>query len=216
MQRTFALTRLVIASSLWVSLASGCASTEDTGPVLSPNPDLTIEYKHHAKFSVSYTPAKDRTEVGHYLPTAGPNAKPQPLKPDLIIGAEKIKGKHSFEVLDTVGFSGRKPSTAPTNTSLVITHGITNRTEWHFPAKAKLIIVANGRAFDVPVSSQTELKKDDPSDAEFYEVLFAKPTYEMYANIADAMEVKIQIGSASFNLDSEAIASYRDFVVHLR
>ena len=97
----------------------------------------------------------------------------------------------------------------------VSTHAITNRNEWHFPAQAKLIIITDGNSFDVPVDSQADLKKDDPSDAEFYEVLITKPTYEMYAKMADAREVKVQIGSASFNLDSESIASYRDFVGYL-
>jgi len=211
-KNSFALTWLVIALSLW--FAFGCASTERKDS--AQNTDLIIEYKHGAKLSVSYSPSKDKTEVDHNFPANGPNLKQPSLRPDLIVGTQKIKGKHSFEFLDTVSFSGRKPSTAPTNTSLVITHAITNSKEWHFPAKASLVIVADGTSFDVPVFSQTDLKKDDPSDAEFYEVLFTTPTYEMYAKIADAMEVKIQIGLAFFNLDSESIASYRDFVGHLR
>jgi hypothetical protein len=203
---------LVVVSTLW--LAFGCVSTERKGS--TPSDDHIVEYKHGAKLSVSYTPSNDKTEVDHYFPASGPNLKQPPFKPDVLVGTQKIKGKHSFEFLDTVSFSGRKPSTAPTNTSLVITHAITNRNEWHFPVKASLVIVADGMTFDVPVFSQTELKKDDPSDAEFYEVLFVKPTYDMYAKIAEAMEVKMQIGSVSFNLDPESVASYRDFVGHLR
>jgi hypothetical protein len=207
---------LTIVSSLW--FVFGCVSTQtetkDSAPARNTN--HITEFKHGAKLNVDYTPAKDRTEIYHYFPSNGSNLKQPPLKPDVTIAGEKVKGKHSFEFLDSVSFTGRKPSTAPTNTSFVITHGITNRKEWHFPAKAKLTIVADGQSFDVPFYSQTELKKDDPSDVEFYEVLFTTPTYEMYAKIADAKAVQIKMGTASFNLDSEFIASYRDFVSYLR
>ena len=186
-----------------------CASIDRTATAAGSN--NILQYKHGAKLLVQYLQAKNETIVYHYIPANDRNHKKPPLRPDLIDGGQTIKGKHIFELFDMVGFQGRKPVTAPTNTSLSITHAIINRKEWHFPAKAQLIIVADGKSFVVPVHSQINLKKDDPSDAEFYEVLIAKPAFDMYEKIANAKEVKIQIGLAYFQLDSESIASYRHF-----
>ncbi len=133
----------------------------------------------------------------------------------MIIGGKTIKGKHTFELFDNVSFEGRTPSTIPTNTCLTITHAIASPQDWHFPPKANLTIIADGVGFNVPKPNQIQLTKDDPRDAEFYEVLITKPTYEMYKKIANASLVKIRIGTASFTLDSESIASYRDFVGYL-
>jgi hypothetical protein len=211
-KRDSTLATLAIVSSVWLAFL-GCTSTDRKAS--AADPDHIIEYKHGAKLLVQYIPSKNETTVYQHIPANDRDHKEPPLRPDLVVGGQTIKGKHSFELFDMVGFQGRKPLTVPTNTSLSITHAITSRKEWHFPAKAKLSIVVDRKSFDVPVYSQTELKKDDPSDAEFYEVLITKPTYEMYAKMADAREVKVQIGSASFNLDSESIASYRDFVGYL-
>lgn len=212
MKRDSALTTLAIVSSVWLAFLV-CTSTDRKASAADPKP--IIEYKHGAKLLAQYSPSKNETNVYHYIPANDRNHKKPPLRPDLVVGGQTIKGKHSFELFDMVGFQGLKPSTVPTNTSLSITHAITSRKEWQFPAKAKLSIVVDRKRFDVPVYSQIELKKDDPSDAEFYEVLITKPTYDMWAKMANAREVKVQIGSASFNLDSESIASYRDFIGYL-
>jgi hypothetical protein len=207
------LVTLSLVFSVWLTFILGCSSTGNLGS--ASEPEHLIDYKHGAKILVQYIPAKNETNVYHYIPANDANHKAPPLKPDLIVGGQTIKDKHTFEFFDDVAFSGRKPSEIPTNTALSITHAVTNRKEWHFPPKAKLTITSDGNSFDVPVHSQIELKKDDPSDAEFYEVLITKPTYEMYMKIANAKDVTVQIGTASFKLDAESIASYRDFVNHL-
>lgn len=212
MKRDSTLATLTIVSSVWLAFLV-CTSTDRKASAADLN--HIIEYKHGAKLLVQYSPSKNETTIYHYIPANDRNQKKPPMKPDLVVGEQTIKDKHSFELFDMVGFQGRKPLTVPTNTSLSITHVITSRKEWQFPTKAKLSILIDRKRFDVPVYSQIGLKKDDPSDAEFYEVLITKPTYDMYTKMADAREVKVQIGSASFNLDSESIASYRDFIGYL-
>lgn len=212
-KKNSSLITLSLVFSMWLAFALGCASTGNLGS--ASDPDHLIDYKHGAKILVQYIPPKNETNVYHYIPANDANHKESPLRPDLIVGGQIIKDKHTFEFFDDVAFSGRKPSEIPTNTALSITHAVTNRKEWHFPSKARLTITADGKSFDVPVHSQSELKKDDPSDAEFYEILITKPTYEMYMKIANAKDVTVQIGNASFKLDAESIASYGDFVSHL-
>ena len=213
MKKDSSLITLTLIFNLWLVFALGCASIGNKDS--ASDPDHIIDYKHGAKILVQYIPSKNETNVYHYLPANDAKRKEPPLRPDLIVGEQTIKDKHTFEFFDDVAFSGRKSSEIPTNMALSITHAIASRKEWHFPPKAKLTITADGNRFDIPVHSQTELKKDDPSDAEFYEVLITKPTYEMYMKIANASDVTVQIGTASFKLDAESIASYRDFVSYL-
>ena len=213
LKKDSSLLTLAFVFSLCLTFALCCASAGKLGA--ASDPDHIIDYKHGAKLHVQYIPAKNETTVYQYIPANDANHKEPPLRPDLIVSGQTIKGKHTFEFFDMVSFKGRKPSTIPTNTSLSITHAISSRKEWHFPPKAKLTIIADSYSFDVPVYSQIELKKDDPSDAEFYEVLITKPTYEMYTKIAKARDVTVQIGTASFKLDAESIASYRDFIGYL-
>ena len=174
-----------------------------------------IKYNRAAKILVQYIPSKNETNVYHYVPVDDAKRKDPPLKPDLIVDGRTIHGKHTFEFFDMVGFAGRTPSETPTNTSLSVTHSVASRKEWHFPPKSKLTFIADGATFDVPVHAQIELKKDDPSDAEFYEVLITKPTFDMYAKIANAKSVTVQIATASFKLDADIIASYGDFITYL-
>jgi hypothetical protein len=204
---------LAFVFTLWLTFVLGCSSTGNLGS--ASDPDHALDYKHGGKITILYDSAKNETTVYHEIHVNDATHKEPPLRPDLTISGQTIKGKHTFEFSDTVAFSGRKPSTIPTNTSLSLLHAITSRKGWHFPPKAKLTIIADGNSFDIPVPYQNELKKDDPSDAEFYEVLITKPTYEMYAKIANAKDVTVQIGTASFKLDTESIASYRDFLVYL-
>ncbi len=177
--------------------------------------DNIVEYKYGAKLSVNYYSDRNETSVLHYIPANDANHKDPPLKPDLTINGQTIKDRHIFEFFDMVGYDGRKPSTIPTDMSLSIIHSIAIEDEWHFPPNVRLSITADGHTFDIPVYSQIELMKDDPSDAEFYEVLITSPTYDMYMKIANSSSVTIQIGQASFNLDEEIILSYRDFVTYL-
>lgn len=216
MKRDSTLATLAIVSSVWLAFL-GCTSTAD--------PDDIVEYKHGGSLLIQYDSSRDETTITHYIPAHDRGHKEPPLRPDLVVDGQIIKGKHSFELDDWIRFRWRKPLRAPTNMILSITHTITSREDWHFPAKSTLSIVVDRKSFDVPVYAQIALKEDDPEDNELtrlygsdvgpYESLIANPTYEVYAKMADAREVKIQIGSASFNLDSKTIASYRDLASHL-
>jgi hypothetical protein len=181
----------------------------------TPQPLDVVDYKHGAKLTVQYDSDKKTTDVLHSIPGRGYSHTAPPLKPDVITSGQTVRGKHTFELHDNVSFEGRKPATAPTNTCLSITHAIASRKEWHFPPQAKLTIVADGVKLDVPVYSQKELTKDLPEDTEYYEVLITKPTFDTYTKMASAKDVSVQIGTASFKLDTASIASYRDFIAYL-
>ncbi len=214
MKGNSSLVTLILVFGLWLASVIGCVSQGDSG-ASATTPQNTIDYNHGGKIHVQYIPTKNATNIYHYIHVKDANHQESPLRPDLTIGNQVIKGRHTFEISDLVSFSGRKPSTFPTNTSLSIIHGVRTRKEWHFSPKVKVTIGADSNSFEIPVYSQSELQKDDPSDIEFYEVLITKPTYEMYQMIANAKDVTVQIGTASFKLDTESVASYGDFVEYL-
>jgi hypothetical protein len=202
---------------LWLAMILGCTSSRkasDLGPVHNDDNHL-VDYNHGAKLLVQYIPAKDETSVYHYIPRDDTKFKDPPFKPDLSVNGQTISGKHTIELFDMVSFSGRKPTSIPVNTALTIIHGIVTGKDWHFLQHTRLIVEVDGGNFEIPVYSQMELKKDDPSDSEFYETLIAKPTYEMYSKIANSRRVTIKIGNGSFDLTPEYIASYRTLVGYL-
>jgi hypothetical protein len=169
-------------------------------------PKAGVEYKHGTKIIVQYLPAKDETNIYQ---------QEFKVQPELISNGQKVKGKHTFEIHNMATYSGRKPSTIPTNLSFTLTHSTSSRNEWRYLQKAKFIVVADGERVEMPVYSQTELKKDAPSDKEFYEALIIQSTYDMYSKIANAKNVELQIGTGSFRLSDENIAAFRDFASYL-
>ena len=118
-----------------------------------------FNYNHGAKILVQYIPGKDETNVYHYIPRDDARYKDPPFKPDLSVEGHTVVGRHSIELFDMVSFSGRIPATVPSNTSLTIIHGVTKRSDWHFPLRARLTINADTEQFEVPVYSQMELTK---------------------------------------------------------
>jgi hypothetical protein len=212
--------RLVVDAILSAAVAEAkrqrpSASTTDStalGPgVIDPN--NLVDYRHGAKIQVFHPPNSNETTLLHNIPTYDEYAPP--FKPDLTVDGETIKGRHVFGFHDSVTFSGRKLTAIPINICCNWVHKIADPNEWHYPPKARVIISADNDRFEISVYRQFELSKDKPSDAEFSELLITKPTYEMYVKLASAKNVTVQIGTASFSLDPEVIASYRDFVAYL-
>jgi hypothetical protein len=103
-------------------------------------------------------------------------------------------------------------------------HDVAHRKDWHFPppnpsedfskpnASFDLSIVADGQTFKIERHFQSELKKDEPSDATFYETVITEISREDFTRIANSHAVKINLGSfASFDLDDQTIAVLKYF-----
>jgi hypothetical protein len=162
-----------------------------------------IEYKHGTKIIVQYLPSKDETNIYQ---------QGFRLQPEVSISNKKVSEKHTIEFNNTASYKGKNPSFVANNAAFTIIHSTSKKSNWHFPSKTKLIIIADGEKIEIPIYSQSELTKDAPSDKEFYETLIIQPTYEMYSKIAKAKNVEFQFGTGNFKLSDENILAFRDFI----
>jgi hypothetical protein len=195
-------------------VVASTAGSPELGPrVIDAN--HLVDYRHGAKILVQYIPSGNETTVYHDIPNYDSEYKGLPFKPDLNVNGQIINGKHTFGFHNSLKFSGRKPTAIPIDASCWWIHKIADPNEWRYPPNSRVILSADSDQFEIDVYSQTELRRDHPSDAEFNEVLITTPTYEMYVKLASAKNVTIQIGKASFSLSPEIIASYRDFIGYL-
>jgi len=149
MKRFATLLNWFFVINLWVVLILGCKSssseTKETKSGLPPK--AGVEYKHGTKIIVQYLPAKDETNIYQ---------QEFKMQPELISVGKPVKEKHSFEINNMASYSGRKPSTIPTNLSFTFTHSTPNQNGWHYPPKAKFIFIADGERVETPVYSQTQ------------------------------------------------------------
>jgi hypothetical protein len=173
-----------------------------------------VDYKHGAKILVQYFPSDNKTTVFHDIPSID-HSKRQPFTPDLIVDGNVANGTHTFAFHDSVAFPGFPPKVDPTDTSWWWIHKIVSAEQWHFPPNCELLIDADGNRLPVKVAHQFELKRESANDAELTETLIAVPTFETYKTIASANAVVARVGSASFTLDGDILASYRNFVGYL-
>jgi hypothetical protein len=156
----------------------------------------------------------DRDELYYYLSDLK-------LSPTL-----SVKGRaatiHAFEL----GSSGSCKLSAPPPGKLVfeLIHDVAHRKDWHFPpprpsqdfatpnASFDISVVADGQAIKIPGHFQSELKKDLPTDATFYETLITEISLEDFSRIAKSHSVRIELGTfASFDLDDRTIEVLKYF-----
>lgn len=200
-----------------IVLVTGCSSltpkinstptSKSTSTIHIAPTTITIS-KNKAEMNIYYHPDTDETNIISYIPK--PINGESIFIPDVIVDGNKTLGAHSFLFYIDSGFKGRVFS-GDLKSSIVITH-LAVFDDWHFTPDAKFTVTVDGDIFDIPVFSQTEFKKDFPDDLEYYEVLIAEPTYNMYAKIANGKDVTLQIGNASFKLNSDTILAFGDFV----
>jgi len=201
------LTRTILLSiclTVLLTFFMSCKPKSETKTKMPPK--AGIEYKHGTKIIVQYLPAKDETNIYQ---------QEFKLQPEIITNNKKVSEKHTIEFNNMASYKGKTPSFVSNNSSFTIIHSTKSKSNWHFPPKTKVTIIADGERVEMPVYSQSELTKDAPSDLEFYETLIFQPTYEMYSKIAKAKNVEFQIGTGNFKLSDENILAFRDFIEYL-
>lgn len=193
------VTRLLIAG-----LMIGCTPPTDTSSKQTSK--SSTEYKHGTKIVTQYIPDKNETNIYQ---------KEFKIQPKLFVGRKIVEGEHSFEIDNMASYSGRKPSAVPTNLTFILLHSTPEPEGWHYPKNAAFVFIADGVRVEMPVSRQFELKKDDPSDAEYWESIIISSTYDMYSKIGNAKNVEFQVGTGRFKLRDEDIAAFRDFLSYI-
>jgi hypothetical protein len=197
---------------LILSLLNACSySTKKTRQTNLPHGN-NVEYRNGAKILTQRF--ADRDDLSYYLSDLK-------LRPKLSINGTS-ETNHSFEI----GSSGSCKLSAPPPQKLVfeLIHDVANRKVWHFPppkpsqdfskpnASVDLSIMADGQTFKVGGHFQSNLKKDEPSDATFYETLITEISREDFTRIANSHAVKINLGPLiSFDLDEQTIAVLKYF-----
>jgi hypothetical protein len=171
-----------------------------------------VEYKHGAKILTQRFAEKD--EINYYLSELK-------LRPAVVVQGKPVNG-HLFEFYSSA--SSKISARPPQKLTFELTHEIVSKSLWHFPtpqptsdfktpnASIDLTIVADGISLALPRLYQSELKKDEPSDATFYETLITEISLADFNRFANSKAVVIKFGSlASFELSAEAIAAFSDF-----
>ncbi len=195
---------LLICLTVLLSSFLGCMAEPETKTKMPPK--AGVEYKHGTKIIVHHLPAKDETNIYQ---------QEFKLQPEVTVSNKKASEKHKIEFNNMATYKGKTPSFVSDNASFTIIHSTNSKSNWHFPPKTKLVILADGERIEMPVYSQSELTKDSPSDSEFYENLIIQPTFEMYSKIAKAKSVEFQLGTGNFKLADENILAFRDFIDYL-
>jgi hypothetical protein len=180
------------------------------------NSKADVLYPHGSKIIIQHL--KDKGEIHFYQSDIK-------IKPSLIINAKALNEKHSFELDSMAFYKDEQPP--PTVVTFTLTHDTPKKIGWRFPPNPKLIIIADDKRYESPLCQvelpttttkeskpkcyEIELKKDDPSDAEYYEMLIMEIPFEMFSFVGNAHMVRMQIGSATFEVPSETIAALKSF-----
>jgi hypothetical protein len=165
-----------------------------------------VEYRHGAKILTQRFVERD--ELHYYLSDLK-------IKPPLFIRG-KTETNHSFEIGSTASCKLSAPP--PQKLVFELIHEVAKRNDSHFPppraskglteqnASFDIIVLADGQTINIPGHYQSELKKDLPTDATYYEVLITEISREDFVRMANAKAVKIQLRSfGSFDLDQKTI-----------
>ncbi len=160
---------LLICLTVFLTPFIGCKSESETKMKVPPK--AGVEYKHGTKLIVQYLPAKDETNIYQ---------QEFKLQPEVTVSSKKANEKHKIEFNNMATYKGKTPSFVSDNASFTIIHSTNSKSNWHFPPKTKLIILADDERIKMPVYSQSELTKDSPSYSEFYETLIIQPTFELF------------------------------------
>lgn len=174
-----------------------------------------VIYKHGSKITTIYDTQKN--QVNFFQDDIK-------IKPALIINSKNISESHSFEFNESAFYEAHQPP--PKVVTFTLLHDTPKKSGWKFSPKARLVIAADGRRFESPICQtdipldnkkhppqcyQSELKKDDPKDAEFYETLIMDIPFEFFSAMGSAHSVQMQIGNASFNMPEETLAAFKSF-----
>ena len=208
------LLTLVITAAVWLIMVIGCSS--GTQPRSGSSTDPRVEYKHGSKIVVHYNPQQNKTFFSQG------DIK---ISPDINIGTQKVTGKHSFEIDITAESSGK--GSLPNKVTLTLMHDTPTKTGWRYPRNPKFVAVADSLRFELTCAPSARsgnesnsasqciqsdsLKKDNPSDADYYEALFMDIPFQTFVAIGNSKSLKIEIGGATLILPSDTIAALHDF-----
>lgn len=200
-RRIYSYILLVILLALSSCDAPPAANNDQPAP-----PRTSAADKHGTRLIVQYVPKKDQTNVFQ---------QDFVIKPEVFVGKDPAKGKHTFEINNMASFKGETPIGAPEKSTLLLTHLVADKNYWHFPDKAKAAIVIDNERIEIPVNNQTELDKETETDEEFYETVMLEVSLENHLKIARAQSVEFHIGDGKFNLSSENIQAFKGFSDYL-
>jgi hypothetical protein len=205
----FPLSLMLVVALFW---SAACTSSGRKPRRTNLPHGNNVEYLHGAKILTQRF--ADRDELHYYLSELK-------LEPKLIING-KSETNHSFEIGSTASCKLSAPP--PETLVFQLTHDIKQRSMWHFPAPKPskgiteqnasfdIAFLADGQKLTIPGHYQIELRKDDPSDATFYETLITELSRQDFVKIANSRRVKVELGSfAAFDLDDETITALKAY-----
>jgi hypothetical protein len=138
------------------------------------------------------------------------------ILPELVVNGEAIApGEHSFDLFSTSSYSGKKPSCDAKSLVLTIGHSTSRDISWRFPPNTTASVIVDGTPIDLKVYSQQPYAM--PAMAKYLknpeaaEGLIIAPGCELYQRMSKAKTIEFQIGNASFKLEPEGVASFREF-----
>jgi hypothetical protein len=203
------LISLLVIALLWLACALGC-SLDKTRQTNLPHGN-NVEYKHGSKILTQRF--YDRDEIHYYQSELI-------VRPDLMVNGKIVKG-HSFDIGSEA--DGKISARPPKIVTLDLIHDTPSKSSWHFPAPGpqpdlstrnstvQVAFIADGQRYELQKGAQIELKKDDPSDATYYEVFITEIPMDTFQKIVNAKEVQLQMSAASFTLDAETLAALHDY-----
>jgi hypothetical protein len=197
---------------LMLCLFISACNRESSGTDHSRPTKTEVVWKHGSKIVIQ--PILNKNEI--YLTQSEIK-----IQPTITAKSQAISGKHSFEFGPTASYWDSPPKSV----TFDVLHNTPTKTGWRFPPRAQLIVIADGRRIELPICTmdfpdpnkpskkcyQSELKKDLPTDAEYYETLIMDIPFETFSSISESQSVQMQIGQAQFSLPRETIAAFKDF-----
>jgi len=192
-----------------ISLALlSCAKSSSARFTKNPH----VEYVNGSKIIVNFNESQNKTFYYHN----DIHFAPQDMN------GIKADGKHSFDVNLSAAATGKY--TTPDKITFSVLHNIAKKSMWRFPKNTAFAIEADGKRilesrcvsdFDLGKGNdgkclQNELQQDSP-DTEYYDALFFDLPLDEFRQLSNARDVSVKIDKASFNLNSETIASIRAF-----
>lgn len=196
---------ILITGVMWFGIVISCTSGRRESTTRT-------EYKHGSKIVVRYNAEQNKTFFSQ------DDIK---ISPAINIGPQRVTGKHAFEINSTAESQGIGSS--PEKVTLTLLHDTPTKTGWQYPRPANFALIADGQRFEVycdpnyPIGKEaacaqsSPLKKDDPSDTDYYEALFMDLPFQTFAAIGNAKSVQLNFGTASFELPAETVLAFHDF-----